>query len=89
MADAFKTYAKTTKVESIWFYSENDRTFPADVARTAYREYQKNGGHALLVISPAFETDGHFLFSDPAGIEIWREQTRTFLKRIGIKIVDR
>jgi dienelactone hydrolase len=89
MADAFKTYAKTTKVESIWFYSENDRTFPADVARAAYREYQKNGGHAVLFISPAFKTDGHFLFSDPSGIEVWREQTRTFLKQIGIKIIDR
>ena len=88
LADAFKTYAKTTKVESIWFYSENDRTFPADVARAAYAAYQKNGGHAVLFIFPAFKTDGHFLFSDPSGIEIWREQTRTFLKRIGVKIID-
>ncbi len=88
MNDAFKEYARTTNVESIWFYAENDRTFPANLAQAVYKEYQKNGGHATLFTPPPFKKDGHSLFSDPSGIEIWRERTRTFFKQIGIGVIE-
>jgi len=41
MTQAIGTYAKTTKVPSIWFYTENDSRFLPDLARMAHNEYLK------------------------------------------------
>jgi hypothetical protein len=52
----------------------------------AHNEYLKNGGHAKLFALSPFKKDGHYLFSDPAGIPLWREEVRSFLQGIGFKI---
>ena len=78
MAEAFASYAKTTRVPSVWFYAANDSFFLPDVARMAYEAYQKEHGQAKLFALPAFKKDGHYLFSDPSGIEIWRGEALSF-----------
>ncbi|MFI4980744.1 MAG: hypothetical protein ACHQIO_10370, partial [Nevskiales bacterium] len=46
---AFVTYAKTTSVPSLWFYTANDHSSrPAFIARL-YEAYQRAGGKAQLV----------------------------------------
>jgi dienelactone hydrolase len=89
MAKAFGNYAKTTKVSSIWFYAENDRSFPPDVVRRAYEAYQKNGGKAKLFALPAFKKDGHTLFHDAEGNQMWREEVLKFLEQIEINITGK
>ncbi|HVN97880.1 MAG TPA: alpha/beta hydrolase [Syntrophorhabdaceae bacterium] len=83
MADAFGNFARTTKVPSLWFYTENDSYFPPDVARRAYEAYQKNGGQAKLIPLAAFRKDGHLLFHSAEGNQIWREEVLKFLAQIG------
>ena len=41
MAQAFGMYAKTTKVPSLWFYTENDSYFPPSTAKGAHEAYTK------------------------------------------------
>ena len=89
MAKAFGNYAKTTKVSSIWFYTENDSFFPPDVARRGYEAYQKNGGQAKLFSLPAFKKDGHTLFHSADGNQIWREEVLKFLEQIGFNITGK
>jgi len=89
MAEAFGNFAKTTKVPSIWFYTENDSFFPPDVARRAYEAYQKNGGQAKLFPLPTFRKDGHTLFHSADGNQIWREEVLKFLEQIGFNITGK
>lgn len=89
IAEAFASYAKTTLVPSIWFYAANDSLFPPDVARMAYEAYQKENGQAKLFALPAFKKDGHGLFSDASGVEIWRGEVLKFLQQIGFAVRER
>jgi len=61
------------KVPSIWFYTENDSRFLPDLARMAHNEYLKMAATQSSLPVPS-KRDGHYLFSDPAGIPLWREE---------------
>lgn len=82
---AFATYAKTTKVPSLWFYAENDSYFPPGLVRTAHEAYVKNGGRAKLLQLPAFKKDGHGMFYDSDGIPLWTADVDAFLTGLGIR----
>lgn len=83
MANAFGTYAKTTRIPSLWFYTENDSYFSPTTAGSAYEQYRKNGGQARLIALPSFKKDGHSLFSDFEGRSIWVGEVEKFLSQIG------
>ena len=83
MAQAFGMYAKTTKVPSLWFYTENDSYFSPTTARGAYEAYTKSGGQARYIALPAFKKDGHGLFADLEGRAIWVGEVDKFLTQIG------
>jgi len=83
MASAFGVYAKTTKIPSLWFYTENDSYFSPTTAGMAYEQYRKNGGRARLIALPPFKKDGHSLFSDFEGRSIWVGEVEKFLSQIG------
>jgi dienelactone hydrolase len=83
MAQAFGIYAKTTRIPSLWFYTNNDSYFSPTTAGSAYELYRKNGGHARLITLPPFKKDGHSLFSDFEGRAIWVGEVEKFLSQIG------
>jgi dienelactone hydrolase len=83
MASAFGIYAKTTKIPSLWFYTENDSFFSPTTAGMAYEQYRKNGGKARLIALPPFKKDGHSLFSDFKGMSIWVGEVEKFLSHLG------
>ena len=83
MASAFGIYAKTTRIPSLWFYTENDSFFSPTTAGRAYDEYRKNGGQARLVALPPFKKDGHGLFADFEGRALWVGEVDKFLSEIG------
>jgi dienelactone hydrolase len=82
MAQAFGMYARTTKIPSLWFYTENDSYFSPATARDAYEQYRKGGGQARFLPLPPFKKDGHGLFADPEGVEIWNSEADQFLSQI-------
>lgn len=83
MAQTFGMYARTTKVPSLWFYSENDSFFSPSTAKGAYEQYTKSGGEAKFVALPPFKKDGHGLFSDFEGRSFWVGEVDKFLSQIG------
>ncbi|MHB9099469.1 MAG: serine aminopeptidase domain-containing protein [Syntrophales bacterium] len=83
MASAFGIYAKTTRIPSLWFYTENDSYFSPTTAGRAYEEYRKNGGQARLIALPPFKKDGHGLFADSEGRSLWVGEVEKFLAEIG------
>jgi dienelactone hydrolase len=76
---AFATYAKTTSLPSLWFYTANDHSSrPAFITRL-YEAYQQAGGRAQLVQLGPFMQDGHTLFERPEGLDIWWPKVWEFL----------
>ncbi len=76
---AFATFAKTTRLPSLWFYTANDHSSrPAFIARLC-DAYQRAGGKAQLVQLGPFLQDGHTLFERREGLEIWWPRVSEFL----------
>lgn len=80
LVEAFRTFGKRSRVPMLWVYAENDRFFSPALAKQFEAAFTGAGGHADLVIAPAFGSNGHFLFS-PAGIPDWTPYVDTFLQQ--------
>jgi dienelactone hydrolase len=76
---AFATYAKTTRLPSVWLYTANDHSSRPPFIQRLHAAYQAAGGHAELHQLPAFKADGHGLFGDRAGTAIWAPIVSAFL----------
>jgi dienelactone hydrolase len=79
LVDAFGAYGKKSRIPMLWVYSENDHYFSPELAARFYEAFTKSGGHAELRRAPAFQEDGHYLFSFE-GIPIWTRYVDDFLK---------
>lgn len=75
-------FGKTTKVPTLWIYTENDSYFPVSMIHEMHTAFRKRGGHATLVLLPPFGNDGHLLFS--RGIERWSPVVDEFLNGLGL-----
>ncbi len=80
---AFATYARTTRLPSVWLYTANDHSSrPPFITRLhqAYLAAAASGATAELHQLPAFKRDGHGLFGDPDGLPIWVPIVSAFMK---------
>ena len=81
VAALFEAAGKAIKVPVLLAYSENDLFFGPATARAWYSRFEAGGGSAEFVLQPAFHANGHFLFSDPTGIDLWLPRVEDFLRR--------
>ncbi|MGE0651453.1 MAG: dienelactone hydrolase family protein [Alphaproteobacteria bacterium] len=77
MIGAAGHFGKTSRVPSLWIYTENDSFFPPSESRPMYEEFKRAGGNAEYVLMPSFGKDGHKLFA--RGISIWERTVESFL----------
>jgi dienelactone hydrolase len=75
-------FGRTTKVPTLWIYTENDSYFPVWMIQEMHAAFRKAGGDAELVLLPPFGTDGHSLFR--RGVELWSPVVEEFLNRRGL-----
>jgi dienelactone hydrolase len=75
----FGKLGKTSRVPMLWVYAQNDHFFNPALAQQFLTAFNANGGRATLVVAPAFQNDGHLLFST-AGIPVWTPLVDKFLK---------
>lgn len=78
------SYARATKLPSLWFYGDNDSYFEPHLFRSMHDAYTANGGTAKLVAFGKFGRDAHSLFAVRAGERIWHPHLETFLKSVGL-----
>jgi dienelactone hydrolase len=84
LIDAFARFGRTSRVPTLWIYSKNDTYFSAPLVEQLYRVYVSAGGQAQLVMVRPFLEEGHFVFSDVRGLDLWTEPVISFLKGLGI-----
>lgn len=78
-------FGKTSRVPTLWIYTENDKYFAPSISKEMFEEYVKNGGKGKFVLLPPFMEDGHKLFHRKEGMPIWIPIVDEFLRELGFK----
>jgi dienelactone hydrolase len=81
VAAVFEQMGRAVKVPVLFAYAENDLFFGPATARAWFSRFEAGGAAAEFALEPAFHANGHFLFSDPAGIGVWLPKVEDFLRR--------
>jgi dienelactone hydrolase len=84
LARVFDELGKSVKVPVLFHYAENDHFFNAQTSRLWYDRFTAGGGHADYVLQPAFGKDGHYIFSEDAGVRYWVPAVERFMAKNGI-----
>lgn len=84
LVEAFRSYGERSRVPMLWVYSDNDHFFGPKLARKLHATFTAGGGRASLIQAPAFDDDGHHLFSRSKGIPVWTPYIDDFLKKQGL-----
>jgi dienelactone hydrolase len=77
----FADIGKSIKVPALLYYAENDLFFGPATARMWYGRLRQGAPGAELIVQPAFESNGHFVFTDPDGQRAWLPAVEDFLRR--------
>jgi dienelactone hydrolase len=84
LARVFDELGKSVKVPVLFHYAENDQFFNAQTSRLWYDRFTAGGARAEYVLQPAFGKDGHYIFSEDSGAQVWLPAVERFLARNGI-----
>ena len=76
---------KMTRVPVLFNYAENDLFFSPKTSRLWFERYAAGGADAEYALQPAFGKDGHYLFSDVAGVRYWLPTVEQFFARHGLR----
>jgi pimeloyl-ACP methyl ester carboxylesterase len=74
----YKIAGETSRVPTLWVYSENDQLFSPAFAQSMLQSFQVGGGQAEFHLLPPFGTNGHGLFSMD-GMSLWEPLAKQFL----------
>ena len=81
LARLFRQYGEQAQVPTLWFYSENDRFWGAQLPKDWAAGYNEAGGRASFVSLPPYKADGHGSFAGQP--EAWKPAFEQFLKAQG------
>lgn len=81
LRDLFEGYGKTSRVPTLWVYTENDKWMGSRYTKTWFEAFRSNGGIGEFVMHPPHGEDGHSLFT--RGFALWRPIVERFLGGIG------
>ena len=84
LAGGAASYARETRLPSLWFYGDNDSYFDPETFRAMHDQYTAAGGKAKLVAFGKFGSDSHSLFGSRTGTAIWQPELTSFLASIGM-----
>lgn len=81
LARTMSGYGSTTRVPSLWLYSENDRYWGPRWPRQWFEGYRAHGAEAGFIALPASGSDGHGIFT--AMPSAWQPAVLGFLRHLG------
>lgn len=81
-----KTFGRSSRTPSIWFYGDNDSLFSKPLFEAMYQAYVNEGGQAERVAYGRFGADSHRLFDDPDAARIFGPRLEAFLGQHGLPV---
>lgn len=83
LIESARRYGETSRVPTLWFYSNNDSYFGPELARSMAKAWNGSGGSAELHVLSAYGDEGHNIADDRAGWELWGNNLNSFLSSAG------
>ena len=77
----YADFGATSKVPTLWIYTENDQYFGPKYSQAWHHAFVKSGGRAEFNLLSAFAKDGHTLFT--AGAQLWEPIVARFFEANG------
>ncbi|MBX3661055.1 MAG: alpha/beta fold hydrolase [Burkholderiales bacterium] len=77
----FGGYGRSTRVPTLWIYTENDLYFAPRHTQAWFAAFRANGGQGEFLLLPPFGDNGHRLFT--LGFDIWAPPVQRFLAEQG------
>src|SRR5262245_3536250 len=77
----FQDLGTSVRVPVLMYYAENDLYFGPAASRSWFQRFKAGGVDAEYVLQPPFGDDGHFVFGDTKGVELWVPTVERFLQR--------
>lgn len=77
LAAMFAAYGRSSRIPTLWVYTENDRYSAPRHTKSWYEAFRAQGGAGEFVLLPPFGEDGHLLFS--RGMSVWQPIVERFL----------
>jgi len=74
-------FGSTARSPLLWLSSKNDLLFNTEISLKMFNAYTSSGAPAEFVSLPAYGRDGHQVFKENAGLEIWQQPVEHFLRR--------
>lgn len=84
VARVFDALGAKVQAPVLFHYAENDRYFGPAVTRTWFDRFSTGGASAEYVMQPPYGHDGHFVFTQLAGVEYWLPAVERFLAEHGV-----
>jgi dienelactone hydrolase len=84
LAKLFQDLGSSVRIPVLMYYAENDLYFGPAASRSWFQRLQAGGVEAQYVLQPPFGENGHFVFGDANGVELWLPTVARFLERHGI-----
>lgn len=81
LAALFQDLGVSVRVPVLMYYAENDLYFGPAASRSWFQRFKAGGVEAEYVLHPPFGADGHFVFGDSKGVELWLPTVQRFLER--------
>jgi dienelactone hydrolase len=81
LATLFQELGSSVRVPVLMYYAENDLYFGPAASRSWFRRFQAGGAVAEYVLQPSFGQNGHYVFGDANGVELWLPTVERFLER--------
>ncbi|WP_336813281.1 alpha/beta hydrolase family protein [Bosea sp. MMO-172] len=82
LVEAAATFGRSSKIPTLWIYTQNDRFFDGALTSRMAQAYQSAGGDAEYHLLAPFGEDGHRLFPTAEGRTVWQPHADRFLDRI-------
>jgi len=88
LAEVFEETGRVLRAPTLVYYAQNDLFFGPAATRAWFARLTAGGARAEYVLQPPFGVNGHYVFTDAAGVAIWLPVVRQFLARHGIAFPD-
>ena len=77
----FKSYGATSKIPTLWLYSENDRYWGSKLPREWFSEFIEAGGKGQFIQLPLYKDNGHGIFT--GNPDAWKPDFEKFIRGLG------
>lgn len=84
LSKAYAEFGSKNKTPQLWIYANNDSLFSPTMVERMYRSFRQPNIPTKAVILENFENDGHTIFEDPDGVDLWLPYVESFFKSINL-----